>query len=70
MPIETVTNTPADNSLAVRLSEMEAWARKGYDLSAADTLELIGLLRQYMAHAETIERSVEAMTRTLSSAGL
>ena len=55
------TNTPADDSLAVRLAEMEAWARRGYDLSAADTIILIGFLRQYMAHAETIDHKVKEM---------
>lgn len=69
MPIE-VTNTPADDSLAVKLAELEAWARKGFSMNAADTLDLITTLRQYMAHAETIERSVEGSLTRLRDCGL
>lgn len=64
MPIE-VTNTPADDSLAVKLSEMEARLKRGWGLSSTECLDLITTLRQYMAHSETIERSVEAMSKSL-----
>lgn len=60
MPVEALSD-----SLAVKLSEMERWAKNGHDLSPSDTLELIALLRKYMAHAETIERSILDINKIL-----
>lgn len=62
-----IDNSPetASSSLAIYLAELERVARIGTSIQASDALELISLLRQYMAHSETIERSVEAMSKSL-----
>jgi uncharacterized Zn finger protein (UPF0148 family) len=52
-------------ALSVRLAEIENWARKGYDLSPSDTLDLITELRRYMAFAEEINHRTESMLKVL-----
>ena len=58
--------TDSHDTLSVRLAEMEAWVKKGNPLPVPDALDLIIVLRQYMAHAEEIERSVEKSLASLS----
>ena len=52
-------------ALSVRLAEMENWARKGYDLSPSDTLDIITELRRYMAFAEEVNQRTEGMLKVL-----
>ena len=52
-------------ALSVRLAEIEHAARKGTPLPPTDTLELVGILRQYMAFSEDVNRKTDAMLEKL-----
>ena len=52
-------------ALSVRLAEMERTARIGTNVSSSDALELIMLLRRYMAMAEEVKASVERSMKNL-----
>jgi len=52
-------------ALSVRLAEMERTARIGTNVSSSDALELIMLLRRYMAFAEEMKASVERSMKNL-----
>ena len=53
-------------ALSVRLAEMERTARIGTNVSSSDALELIMLLRRYMAMAEEVKASVERSMKNLA----
>ena len=52
-------------ALSVRLAEMERTARIGTNVSSSDALELIMLLRRYMAMAEEVKSSIERSMKNL-----
>ena len=56
---------PENESLAVRLAEIERDARRGLPLDPGETLSLIDTLRIYMAFAEETSRKVVAMSEKL-----
>ena len=56
---------PENESLAVRLAEIERQARVSTNVPASFALELIDTLRIYMALAEETNRRVVAMSEKL-----
>jgi hypothetical protein len=55
----------AKTVLSVWLSECERLARNDCSLPPEATLDMIAVLRQYMAHAEAVRCSIEAISKIL-----
>ena len=52
-------------ALSVRLAEIERMARIGTNVPSSVALELVGLLRRYMAFSEEVNARTEAMLKKL-----